>query len=159
MSFTRYSETAWESRRVLLTGRPTQWVECWHCIALLRLCMEHWKQPPGLTAAQAHILYAELCYQGLRDTANKLNVPQVFRDWGYMDPTQARLRLPFRVHPTAPAEVWSHTLLLSQCQNLPPFLAKRQFPSSLPKKKVWEHCTRSTYWNCDYQLVWIMIPR
>ena len=47
----------------------------------------------------------ELCFQGLKEASDTLNVPDVFKDLGYLDPMQAKLRVPFKFNPLAPAEV------------------------------------------------------
>ena len=72
--------------------------------AHFRLYTVHKERNPRLTAAQARDLCVELCFQGLRDAANMVDVPKVFRDLGYIDPTQAKLRVPFKFSPPEPAE-------------------------------------------------------
>ena len=55
--------------------------------------MEHQAK---LTAAQQRDLFVELCYSGLTAATANLDVPAIFPDLGYIDPSKAKLRIPYQ---------------------------------------------------------------
>ena len=52
-----------------------------------------------LTAAEARNAFIDLAYRGVQAAVAKLNVPQLFQDLGYIDPAQAKLRVPYQFNP------------------------------------------------------------
>ena len=56
-----------------------------------------------LTAAKIKISFVELCYSGYMAAVKRVNVPQLFKDLGYLNPAYVKLRVPFQFVP--PVEV------------------------------------------------------
>ena len=44
-------------------------------------------------------LFVELCYSGLTAATANLDVPAIFQDLGYIDPSKAKLRIPYQFAP------------------------------------------------------------
>ena len=61
-----------------------------------RLYAAHMEGNPKVTAAQARNLFVEFCYTGHQNAVNLLDVPTLFEDLGYIDPTKLKLRVPFQ---------------------------------------------------------------
>ena len=61
-----------------------------------RLYAAHMEGNPKVTAPQARNLFVESCYTGHRNAVNLLDVPTLFQDLGYIDPTKLKLRVPFQ---------------------------------------------------------------
>ena len=64
-----------------------------------RSYVSHMEHQAKLTAAQQRDLFVELCYSGLTAAAANLDVPAIFRDLGYIDPSKAKLRIPDQCAP------------------------------------------------------------
>ena len=64
-----------------------------------RLYVSHMEHQAKLTAAQQRDLFVELCYSGLTAATANLDVPAIFRDLGYIDPSKAKLRIPYQFAP------------------------------------------------------------
>ena len=47
-----------------------------------------------LTTAQQRNLFPGFCYGGLAAATTKLDVPAIFRDFVYIDPTEVKLEIP-----------------------------------------------------------------
>ena len=52
-----------------------------------------------LTAAQCRNAFVHLAYRGLCAAEARINVPHVFKDLGYIDPSKVKLRIPFEFVP------------------------------------------------------------
>ena len=61
-----------------------------------RLYAAHMEGNPKVTAAQARSLFVEFCYTGHQNAVNLLDVPRLFQDLGYINPTKRKLRVPFQ---------------------------------------------------------------
>ena len=61
-----------------------------------RLYAAHMEGNLKVTAAQARNLFVEFCYTGHQNAVNLLDVPTLFQDLGYLDPTKLKLRVPFQ---------------------------------------------------------------
>ena len=59
-------------------------------------CMEHQAK---LTVAQQRDLFVEFCYSGLTAATANLDVPPILWDLGYINPSKAKLRIPYRFAP------------------------------------------------------------
>ena len=66
-----------------------------------RLYVAHMEGKHKPTAAQARNLFVEFCYNGLVPATSTLGVPKVFQELGYIDPTKAKVHVPFQFLPPA----------------------------------------------------------
>ena len=64
-----------------------------------RLYVSHMEHQAKLTAAQQRDLFVRLCYSGLTAATANLDVPAIFRDLGYIDPSETKLRIPYQFAP------------------------------------------------------------
>ena len=63
-----------------------------------RLYMSH-MEGKKLSADAARNLFVDLCYRGLAEATQGLNVPKIFHDLGYIAPKEAKLHVPFQFVP------------------------------------------------------------
>ena len=56
-----------------------------------------------VTAAEARNLFVELSYKGLEAASRKIDVPALFKSLGYLNPVEAKLRVPYQFNPPADA--------------------------------------------------------
>ena len=56
-----------------------------------------------VTAAEARNLFVELSYKGLKAASRKIDVPALFKSLGYLNPVEAKLRVPYQFNPPADA--------------------------------------------------------
>ena len=70
-----------------------------YCSAHHRLYVSHMEHQGKLTAAQQRDWFVELCYSGVTAATANLDVPPIFRDLGYIDPSKAKLRIPYQFAP------------------------------------------------------------
>ena len=61
------------------------------------------KDKGKLTVAQMRNTFMELCYSGYMAAAKRVNVPNLFKDLGHLNPVDGKLRVPFQFVP--PVEV------------------------------------------------------
>ena len=68
-------------------------------VAHHRLYVSHMEHEGKLTAAQQRNLFVEFCCGSLTAATTSLDVPAVFRDLGYIDPTKVKLQIPYQFVP------------------------------------------------------------